>query len=236
MSISVCMATYNGEKYIKEQLYSILSQLKDDDEVIISDDSSTDQTVNIIKSINDKRIKLLEYQNFNSPTYNFENSLKYATKDFIFLSDQDDVWLSTKVETTLQYLKEYDLIVSDCKVVDENLVVIEDSFFSLVNSRKGLIKNFVKNTYIGCCMCFKKSMLDYILPFPDKIAMHDIWIGLSTEMKGKVHFLKEPLILYRRHENTATSSGLNSKNKTIFKLNYRLILLYQLIKRHIFNS
>jgi glycosyltransferase involved in cell wall biosynthesis len=236
MSISVCMTTYNGEKYIKEQLDSILCQLGEDDEVIISDDSSTDQTVNIIKSYNDKRIKLFEEQKFFSPTYNFENSLKYATKDFIFLSDQDDVWLPAKVATVLKYLKEHDLVVSDCIVVDEDLKVLDESFFGLVNSGNGFFKNFVKNTYIGCCMAFRRSVLEYILPFPSKIAMHDIWIGLSTEMKGTVFFLKEPQILYRRHENTATLSGLKSKNNTVFKLYYRFLLLYQLVKRHIFNS
>lgn len=236
MSISVCMTTYNGEKYIKEQLDSILCQLEEDDEVIISDDSSTDQTINIIKSYNDKRIKLFEEQKFFSPTYNFENSLKYATKDFIFLSDQDDVWLSSKVETVLKYLKEYDLVVSDCIVVDEDLKVLDESFFGLVNSGNGFFKNFVKNTYIGCCMAFRRSVLEYILPFPSKIAMHDIWIGLSTEMKGTVFFLKEPQILYRRHENTVTLSGLKSKNNTVFKLYYRFLLLYQLVKRQILNS
>lgn len=236
MSISVCMTTYNGEKYIKEQLDSILCQLGEDDEVIISDDSSTDQTVNIIKSYNDKRIKLFEEQKFFSPTYNFENSLKFATKDFIFLSDQDDVWLPVKVETVLKYLKEHDLVVSDCIVVDEDLKVLDESFFGLVNSGNGFFKNFIKNTYIGCCMAFRRSVLEYILPFPSKIAMHDIWIGLSTEMKGTVFFLKEPQILYRRHENTATLSGLKSKNNTVFKLYYRFLLLYQLVKRHIFNS
>lgn len=138
--------------------------------------------------------------------------------------------------TVLKYLKEHDLVVSDCIVVDEDLKVLDESFFGLVNSGNGFFKNFVKNTYIGCCMAFRRSVLEYILPFPSKIAMHDIWIGLSTEMKGTVFFLKEPQILYRRHENTATLSGLKSKNNTVFKLYYRFLLLYQLVKRHIFNS
>lgn len=90
--ISVCMPTYNGEKFIRIQLESILSQLGNDDEIVISDDSSTDKTVEITKSFNDSRIHLLENNTFHSPIYNLENALKNAKGDFIFLSDQDDEW------------------------------------------------------------------------------------------------------------------------------------------------
>ena len=89
--ISVCMATYNGEKYIEEQLKSILSQLGENDEVIVSDDSSTDNTLAIVESFNDVRIKIFPNNKFHSPIFNFENALKQATGDYIFLSDQDDV-------------------------------------------------------------------------------------------------------------------------------------------------
>ena len=88
--ISVCIATYNGEHYINQQLKSILSQLSYNDEIIISDDSSNDKTINIIESFNDKRIKLLKYQKYFNPIYNFENTLKNVSGDYIFLSDQDD--------------------------------------------------------------------------------------------------------------------------------------------------
>ncbi|MDE5758415.1 MAG: glycosyltransferase, partial [Allobaculum sp.] len=91
--ISVCIATYNGERYIETQIRSILDQLNEDDEIIISDDSSTDRTLDIIRSLNDSRIKLFAGNKFHSRTFNFENALKQATGDFIFLSDQDDIWL-----------------------------------------------------------------------------------------------------------------------------------------------
>lgn len=103
--ISVCIATYNGGKYIKEQLDSILFQLGKDDEVIISDDSSTDDTLSILESYHDERIVILTNQKFHSPVYNFENALKSAKGDFIFLSDQDDIWEPTKVEVMLDSLK-----------------------------------------------------------------------------------------------------------------------------------
>lgn len=92
------MTTYNGEKYISVQLDSILKQLSENDEVIISDDSSTDRTVDVIKNFKDKRIKLYEDNHFHSPIFNFENALEKASGDIIFLSDQDDVWLDNKVK------------------------------------------------------------------------------------------------------------------------------------------
>src|SRR5579871_1607034 len=109
--ISVCMATYNGERYILKQLQSIISQLSENDEIVISDDSSTDNTINIIKSFNDSRIRLYENNKFGSPIFNLENALKHAKNDFIFLSDQDDLWESNKVKTLVEKLNQYDLVL-----------------------------------------------------------------------------------------------------------------------------
>jgi glycosyltransferase involved in cell wall biosynthesis len=116
--ISVCMATRNGEKYIKQQLSSILKQLSKNDEVIISDDSSTDNTIDIIKSFEDKRIKIYANNKFYSPVYNFENALLRSTGDIIFLSDQDDIWEDKKIRVMYELLKRYDLVVSDCTIID----------------------------------------------------------------------------------------------------------------------
>lgn len=231
MSISVCMATYNGEAYIKKQLESILVQLKEDDEIIISDDLSTDNTLNIIRSFNDPRIKIYKDRKYGSPAYNFENALKHASGDYIFLSDQDDVWLFNKVISMTQLLDKFDLVVSDCKVVDENLKIIHESFFSLLNSGPGFWKNFKKNTFLGCCMAFKKDILFYVLPFPTNIFMHDIWIGHMVELKGKTFFLDQPLMLYRRHGNNASSAAEKSTNSFCYKIKYRFLLLYTLFKR-----
>src|SRR5687768_2114930 len=118
--ISVCIATYNGEKYNTEQLESILRQLPSDAEVIISDDSSTDNTLQIIDSFNDSRIHVWPNQKFRSPIFNFENALKHSHGDYIFLSDQDDIWMPDRIKKMLPLLNEFDLVVSDCKVVNDN--------------------------------------------------------------------------------------------------------------------
>ena len=231
--ISVCIPTYNGEKYIKEQLDSILSQLSDDDEIIISDDSSTDNTVSIIKSINDGRIQLLENNQFKSPIFNLENALKKAKGEYIFLSDQDDIWMPDKVEAILKYLKLYDLCTSDCSLIDSNGNITEESYHKK-KSRTGFWRNIIKNSYIGCCMAFRREVLDYVLPFPRKIPMHDIWIGLNVQLNGRDVFIDDKLILYRRHGNNASFTGDigGSQFSISYRIKYRIVLLFLLFKRN----
>ena len=231
---SICIATYNGEKYILEQLTSILSQINMDDEVIISDDNSTDNTIQIINSINDNRIKVINggFRNF---TFNFENAIKQANGEYVFLSDQDDVWLPNKYATMLDALKKYDLVCSNAIVTDQQLAPIHQSFFEYYNSGKGLLKNIVKCSYCGACMAFNKKILHAIQPFPNTaIFGHDLWIGLIAEIVGKVCFLETPLILYRRHDSALTSISNNfltrSKRPFITKIKSRISIIYHLIR------
>lgn len=229
--ISVCIATYNGENFIKEQLDSILIQLNSDDELIISDDSSTDNTLKIIHSYHDKRIKLLPNQTFHSPIYNFENALKYAKGDFIFLSDQDDVWEANKIEVMLSHLSQYSLVVSNCSIVDKNGGIIREAYFNDENFKKGVFRNLVHNNYLGCCMAFRREILDIALPFPTKIAMHDIWLGLCASFFFSTIFIPDKLIRYRRHGNNASVTAEASNLAWSYRIKYRLYFLYHLIKR-----
>ena len=198
--ISVAMATYNGEKYIKEQIESILVCLGNEDELIISDDESTDSTLNIIESFNDKRIHLI-----NGPKkgikQNFANAIENTSGEYIFLADQDDIWNENKVKDVVKCFEKEKctLVVHDAEIVDEKLNVIKDSYYKYRNSGKGIIKNIYKNTYIGCCMAFSKEIKKYILPIPNDIEMHDQWIGVLNDKYGKTYFLEEKLIKYRRH-------------------------------------
>lgn len=232
MNISVCIATYNGEKYIKEQLDSILVQLGENDEIIISDDSSTDKTLDIIQSYKDKRIKVFPNNKFHSPIFNFENALKQAKGDYIFLADQDDIWIANKIEKMMEALQQCSLVVSDCYVVDKDCKIIRDSFFEMKPSL-GIIKNLIKNKYLGCCMAFRREVLSKALPFPKHIAMHDIWIGLCGALFYKTTFIEDKLIMYRRHGENASSTAENSKYSLIYKVSYRVVLFVYLIKRFI---
>lgn len=203
MAISVALAAYNGQDYIKEQITSILKQLSKDDELIVSIDPSTDHTLDIVSNIQDDRIQIL-----NGPgkgvISNFENAISSCQNDLIFLSDQDDIWMDDKVEKVVSALEYNVLVMHDAKIVDEKMNVIEPSFFQYRNVHHGIYKNVLKNSYIGCCMAFRKELIPYILPFPKDIPMHDQWIGLVAEKIGTSYFLEEPLLLYRRHEDNVS--------------------------------
>ncbi len=233
MKITVCIATYNGQKYIATQLESILKQLSVNDEVVISDDSSTDRTVDIIKEFNDKRIRLYEHNRFHNPVFNFENALKKTSGDIIFLSDQDDIWLDNKVKVIVKLLHSYDLVVSDCILIDEDESILNDSYFELRGSGSGFIHNLYKNSYLGCCMALKRNILEKALPFPKTIPMHDMWIGMVGQLFGKTYFCKEKLVKYRRHRDNLSPTLRKNTNSIANKFKFRLILLYHIIRKYI---
>ena len=220
--VSVAMATYNGEKYIKEQIETILNNLDDKDELVISDDGSSDMTIEIINKINDKRITLLEGPK-KGLKKNFENAIKNTTGDVIFLSDQDDIWMEIKVEKVLECFNNnnYILIQHDAIVVDEKDKVIYESFAEHRKVKTGVIKNLIKNSYHGCCIAFRKELIKEILPIPDNVYLHDEWIGIVAELNGKTYFLNEKLIKYRRHsENTSSFKHLPVKEMFLNRVNY----------------
>lgn len=222
--ISVCMTSYNGSMYIEEQVDSILSQLSSEDELIISDDGSADNTIALIRGYMDKRIKVYT-NNFKNHILNFEFVLSKATGDYIFLSDQDDIWLPNKVSVMLSYLSTYDLVCSDCFVVDSNCDIIKDSFCDKDTKEcKGFIKNLIHNHYLGCCMAFNNKILSKSLPFPKGLITHDTFIGLISEVSGNSVFINDKLIYFRRHDtntsNTLKGSTLSFKQK----IQYRYVI------------
>jgi len=229
--VSVCMATYNGEHFLTEQIQSILRQLNSDDELIISDDNSTDDTLKIIKSFNDSRIKLFTHKSTGRPTENFQNALLKAKGEFIFLADQDDIWLAGKYHKVVSLLGLHDLVLSDSILVNEDLEEVNASFFKFHGSAKGVIRNAIKNSYFGSCMAFRRELLEFALPFPlSREIGHDVWLGLVAEMVGKVYFINEPLILYRRHSSAVTSHGIGRSKRSIYiKVLGRVIMLKYVI-------
>lgn len=233
--VSVCIATYNGEKYIKEQIDSIIIQLTSEDEIIISDDCSTDNTINIIKQFCDDRIKTFFNENERGYTQNFENALKKAQGLYIFLSDQDDKWVSNKVDKTLNYMIEdkYDMVISDCAIVDEKLNIINESYFETRKSKGGFVSTLIKANYLGCCIAFNKKILTKLMPFPKNYENlpHDLWIGLVGYAFFKVKITDEKLTYYRRHTKNVSDGGVKSKNTIRFKIQFRIYALTQIIKR-----
>ena len=227
--ISVCVATFNGEQYIEEQLASILAS-PEVGEVLVSDDGSTDGTCQCVRAFDDPRIRLIDGPR-RGLVRNFEHLLEEARGEQIFLADQDDVWLPEKVSEMSRSLESADLVLSDCRVVDASLTVLHPSFFRIRGSGSGLVRNLVRNSYLGCCLAFRRSLLEYALPFPEGLPMHDWWLGLVAEAFGSVALLPMPLVLYRRHEANASSTAGRSSASPALQLVWRLRLASALAQR-----
>lgn len=217
--IDVLMATYNGEKYLKDQIDSILNQTYKNIHLIISDDCSTDKTREILKSYEENERVSVFYQEKNlGYVKNFEFLLKHITSNLYMLSDQDDFWLPEKIEKSVEKLQSenLDLVFGDLEVVDENLNTIFPSFakFMLLDRkiRKELNTNrlqYLYNCMTGCTILSKKKFLNDILPVPttSKYVIHDYWLGLVVSLKGKVGYLETPYIKYRQHGNNQVGTN-----------------------------
>jgi glycosyltransferase involved in cell wall biosynthesis len=225
--ISVCMAVKNGGHYLRQQIDSILHQLSAEDELVISDDHSTDASISIIHSYRDPRIRVVVNPG-KGMLQNLENALLQCRGEFIFLTDQDDVWMPQRITMTSPYFTAYDLVVNDCKIVDSRLHVLHDSFFEFNRSGKGILKNLLRNSYMGCCMAFKRSLLVRALPFPSRIIMHDQWLGLVAERDFNTIFIPDQLVWHRRHERNASTTFYRSKYHLIDKFSHRLQLAWSL--------
>ena len=207
--ISVAMVSYQGAKYIEEQLDTILATLGPDDEIIVSDDGSVDGTREILTDYQkkDTRIRMIDGPKAGVKA-NVENALRACNGKYIFLADQDDIWMPDKVERVMEKLtnEKIGLVVHDAIVTDgECKEVVLDSFYSLKGSGAGVVKNIWRNTYIGCCMAFKRELLEEVLPIPNYIEMHDQWIGvINDQLKWGTEFIPDKLIKYRRHGNNAS--------------------------------
>lgn len=234
------MASHNGELYIRQQIESILSQLEENDELIISDDGSTDSTISIIESFADHRIRLLHYikrekkiyhysQLHYKVTANFENALLHARGDYIFLSDQDDIWMSNKVAVMLSLLYKFKFVRSNNAVIDaKGNVVIEKEY----NYNPLKISRMWRFPFRGCCCAFRREVLEKALPFPKDCMMHDAWIGLvAFAMCRPIYFFNQSLILYRRYDKNVTSEKGKSSNEYWYRIWYRLKAVLQLLKR-----
>lgn len=230
--VSICMTTYNGARFLREQLDSILSQMNECDELIISDNGSSDATMILLNSYADPRINIFTFDE-RGVVFNFENALKRARGKFIFLADQDDVWLPGRLDIMVNALKMSDLVLGNAIVVNEDLCVSKPplGLFDLNYPSHGILSNLVKNSFTGCCMAFNRKILSASLPFPKNIPMHDWWIGVLALRLGKVSYISEPTILYRRHGGNASTLTSSSKNTYALRLRMRMDMVMALMLR-----
>lgn len=227
MGISVCMATFNGEKFIKKQILSILDELENDDELVIVDDCSNDNTTELINSFNDDRIKLYINKTNQREIYSFNKAISYAKNKFIFLSDQDDIWMKGRVLKMKQKLNKYYLVTSNFTWInefDEDIKIFHDG----VNEKqsKNNIKNIIdiyfgKTNYYGCAMAFEKNLLNIAFPIPKNVESHDLWLALVANILSKNIHINDNTLLKRNHSSNVTSTISN--RSILKKINSRLI-------------
>ncbi len=211
--IDILMSTFNGEKYLKEQIDSILSQTYTDWRLIIRDDGSNDATVAIIDQYvlkyEQKVIKLYSTGNLG-PMRSFEVLLKYSTAKYIMFADQDDIWLPYKIEHAMLKMLESEketnpvIVFSDLKVVDSNLVLINESFFMHCRINPDILETLpqlsVNNCVTGCTMLINQYARLVALPFGKNAIMHDSWISLKVLSEGGMVVRNHNVdILYRQH-------------------------------------
>lgn len=212
MTISIVMATYNGEKYISQQMESILPFLEKDDEIVISDDGSTDSTLEIINRYMEKsdKVKLIHGPG-KGVVKNFENALQNSKKEILLFADQDDIWLPKKIPIMRKIFEKnenigivlHDMYEASDREILENMYKTNRSF--LKRKRKhGVLYNLIYSGYVGCCMGISEEVKNYILPFSKYTNMHDQWIGLIGEYYRISEFVNQPLIIHRLHGSNVT--------------------------------
>ena len=220
--VSVALATYNGAQYLRDQLDSIYNQTYKNIEVIVCDDCSVDDTVNILKEykkryglkfcVNEQRLGFVK---------NFEKAIGLCKGDYIALCDQDDIWMPEKIETLIKNINGHPIICSDLILVEKNNNVVDTSLYRHVDLRfysQDQFKYLVNSNFVvGCTTLFQSYLKNYILPFPENIPFHDWWIALVASTMGNIIFYAEPLVRYRYHGNNNSKTGKRNIVNSIFE-------------------
>jgi len=208
LSVSVVMATYNGRPYLAEQLQSVLAQLLPGDELIIVDDCSQDGTPELVEALKSAFVQVVRNPRNLGVLASFERGVLIATRDIIFLCDQDDVWLPGKRAAFVAVFEDDPgvlVVVSDAELIDARGSVTAPSFMQLRGGfHGGFWSTMVRNRYLGCAMALRRELLAVALPIPPTVPMHDMWFGALASVVGRVHYIPKPLMQYRRHGSNAS--------------------------------
>jgi glycosyltransferase involved in cell wall biosynthesis len=235
MTVSVCIATYQGEDYVERQLLSILEQIGPSDEVIVVDDCSRDRTVEVIEKIGDPRIAVHRNPINRREVFSFGRAIELARGDIIFLADQDDVWLPGRAELMIGKLQESGaaLVTSNFEWMDADeqpLTVAFDGVSSKTSRRHfhNILDIFIgKTNYFGCAMAFRRSLVPLITPIPSYVESHDLWIALAANQTGSNLHIDDRTLRKRRHGSNTTSTVSN--RSLSLKLRSRWIFVRSMI-------
>lgn len=212
--VSILLAMYNGADFIVAQLESIIAQAAADDEILVLDDCSTDESYAIVKHMENHHPGLRVMRNTHNMgvVATFQALLALANKDIIFLSDQDDVWLENRKSQMLRLLDERTnvAVLANAHFFRDGVVMHQVFADKYQPNTKSYVHNFIKNSFIGCCMALRREVLVLALPFPNHISMHDWWLGNCAMAIGRVAYSDKPSLLYRRHSSNL-SPGTSRK-------------------------
>jgi len=227
--ISILLSTYNGSRYLRDQLDSLRNQTYKDFEIIARDDVSSDGTLEMLKSYD---IKFLESERNLGAKGSFSELLYYAAvysdSDYFMFCDQDDVWGRDKIEKTITKMQEMEkkfgdaplLVHTDLEVVDENMKAISISMWEYEHinpSLNSLNRLLIHNTITGCTMMINRELAKLCLPIPKEAIMHDWWIGLVASSFGRIDYLAEPTMKYRQHSENDTGAKKYSYKNIVIK-------------------
>lgn len=238
--VSVVMCTYNGEKFLEEQLKSILNQTYPIYELIIQDDGSIDKSMDILRKFSQNNANICVFRNKKRKGFraNFSSAIDLASGDFIALSDQDDIWDRNKIEILLSYLinKKYSLVHSDATLIDKQGGILYNSFFTYSSIPVELCFDdylFGKNNVTGCTCMFTADLKKYIYPFPSFYYYHDAWIALIVKRFGCIYFCPKTLVAYRQHDSNVIGVGKNKRTslKELFNKGLDMFFLLKLRKK-----
>ncbi|MCF6172208.1 MAG: glycosyltransferase family 2 protein [Campylobacteraceae bacterium] len=241
--ILILLSTYNGDKYLQKQLNSLLSQIYKNIEIIVRDDRSSDETLDVISSYD---VKLMESQSNIGSQKSFSLLLEYVlyhhNSNYFMFCDQDDIWEAEKIEKTYHKMQKMEriypntpiLVHTDLEVVDENLKRIDKSFWHFENmdpSQNSFNRLLMQNTITGCTVMINRKLAELCLPIPNDAIMHDWWIGLVASKFGKIAYIDEPLIKYRQH----SGNSIGAKRfgyLSIFMKFYKIFFKNELYLKH----
>ncbi len=234
---SVAMAVYNGEAYIRDQIDSIIKCMSEDDEIVISYDQSNDRTKEIIDnySSTDSRIRVVVNQSAGGVQSNFTNAVMNCDGKYIFLADQDDVWVGDKINSVVKIFESTsaDLVVHDGHMADNNLNILPKTIFERYGKYDNPVRNIIKCNYWGCCMAFKSELREIVCPFPTENKVgHDWWLGILAGFHGKIVRTDECFLLHRLHDSNQTTE----KRRALGVIIKHRATLIKLLLRHAFRK
>lgn len=230
--VSVCMATYNGARYLPEQVTSILAELHPDDELVVVDDASTDDSVAVMEGIGDPRMRIVRAERNSGYVRTFERAIALATGDVVLLSDQDDVWPVGRRDVLVAAALASGAAASNLRLLDSG-----EPLRSPLNGRPWLLRadfdhRRIRNElailagdapYFGCAMALRRDVLPLVLPFPEYLTeSHDLWIATATNAAGVLSHVEQTTVLRRVHDDNASTSRPRG---VVQALGSRLLLL-----------